>query len=334
MKLIRFWLNNSRPVSLPQSVIPALTAIFLGIGKEKFSVLLSVISLLGVIFAHLSMNLIDDYFDYKKMQSGFRDCMAREGVRARTEKCPYLTSGKATTKHLKIAIVVFAIPAIFAGLIVFYFRGLPILIIAIITAFLGISYSGNPLRLSYRGLGEPIIGLIFGPLLVVGISFASYDSVEIINIITGLAMGFLVTNILYTHSILDYEADKKAGKSTLAGLIKTDFGKLFASAIIIFFPFILFIIFIIFKLYSPLYLIVFLTLPWGINLFISLKTFLKSPYSSVKRSFWQGPMGHWKAICDLKLDWFMYRWYMARNMVTAFGLLIIIASVINYIIKL
>jgi hypothetical protein len=31
-----------------------------------------------LLLAHLSMNLIDDYFDYKKMESGYRDALVRK----------------------------------------------------------------------------------------------------------------------------------------------------------------------------------------------------------------------------------------------------------------
>lgn len=328
MKKIAFWFNNSRPVSLPQSVIPALTAVFLSAWKDGFSIVLGILGILGVAFAHLSMNLIDDYFDYKKMESGYRDALVREGVRARTQKCPYLVSGQATMKQLKMAIIIFALPAFLAAGVIFAFRGLPIVIVGIITLFLGISYSGNPLKFSYRGLGELIIGIIFGPLIVIGISFASSGSLNGLQIVTGIAMGFLVTNILFTHSVLDYEADLRAGKSTLAGLLKRKSLKLVFSGLFSIFPYIIFMAGWLFNLYSYLYLLVLLTLPWAVSLVVSIRHFLYSKRDVYKRKFWYGPMKYWKNICEMNLDWFMLRWYLARNIVTGFGLIIILVTVI------
>lgn len=333
MKKIAFWFNNSRPVSLPQSVIPALTAVFLSAWKTDFSIILGILGIIGVASAHLSMNLIDDYFDYRKMESGYRDALVREGVRARTQKCPYLVSGEATMKQLKKAIIAFAIPAFLSAGIIFAYRGLPIIIVGIITLFLGISYSGNPLKFSYRGLGELIIGIIFGPLIVIGISYASAGSLDWIEIMTGIAMGFMVTNILFTHSILDYEADLRAGKSTLAGLLKKKSLKLIFSGIFTIFPYLIFILGFIFNLYNFLYLSVLLTLPWAISLVLSIRHFLYSEKDRYERKLWYGPMKYWKNICEMNLDWFMLRWYLARNIVTGFGLIVILVTVIINIIK-
>ncbi len=270
MKTFKFWFNNSRPVSLPQSMIPALTAIFLCAWNENFSIWLGIISLIGVMFAHLSMNLIDDYFDYRKMESGYRDALVREGIRARTLKCAYLVSGEATLKQLRIAIVLFALPAILAGIVVLVLRGYPILIIAGITIILGISYSGNPLKLSYRGFGELVIGIIFGPLIVIGMGLASAGTINGMLIVTGITMGLLVTNILFTHSVMDYEADLRASKATLAILVKKDSLKLFFSSLFIFLPYIVFILGWALGYYSPIYLVVLLTVFWSVALFKSI----------------------------------------------------------------
>ena len=79
---------------------------------------------------------------------------------------------------------------------------------------------------------------------------------------------------------------------------------------------------------SPIYLLVVFTLPWAISLFSSLLAYTRNPDMKVERSFWHGPMGRWEAICTLGISWFMFRWYLARNMLTAFAIICILASVI------
>ncbi|MEI3338962.1 MAG: prenyltransferase [Eubacterium sp.] len=98
----------------------------------------------------------------EKKETGFRDSLAREGIRARTTKCPYITSGEATVKQTLLAAVTFGILALIPGAVIFAFRGWVIAVIVLIAVVLGESYSGEPLRLSYRGLGEPDIGVMFG----------------------------------------------------------------------------------------------------------------------------------------------------------------------------
>lgn len=329
MKRVSFWIKNSRYVSLPQSLMPALVAVSLSIQKEKFNIILAILAIIGVCIAHLSLNLFDDYFDYRKKETGFRNSLAREGIRARTQKCPYLTSGEATTKQLLRAALIFGLVACVPGIIILITRGYPILWIVLITVVLGISYSSDPLRLSYRGVGELVIGIIFGPLLVIGVSYASSAQANITIIAMGICMGLLVTNILYTHSILDYEADLRSGKSTLAGLIKSNYIKLIVSAIFNFLPYVLVIVCVIVKIFEPAYLLMIVTLPWAVKLFSSLRIYTKNPNETVERAFWHGPMGHWEAICNMEISWFMFRWYMARNMLTAFALICIIASIVT-----
>ena len=62
MKNIKFWFNNARPISLPQSMLPALTAVALSYSKaagSEFSWIAAVASVFGVMFLHLGMNLLD-----------------------------------------------------------------------------------------------------------------------------------------------------------------------------------------------------------------------------------------------------------------------------------
>ena len=66
LKQIKFWLDNARYVSLPQSLLPCILAISLASGSAEFSWGLSVLAVVGVVLAHFGMNLADDYFDYKK----------------------------------------------------------------------------------------------------------------------------------------------------------------------------------------------------------------------------------------------------------------------------
>ena len=147
--MLRFWLNNARYNALPQSLLPAVTAIFMAVKKPSFSWQYSIIALLGVIFLHLSMNLFDDYFDYKKKGVEIRNKISACGIRARFGKCDYITSGKASINQLLIVSLLFAFLAIICGILIFLKQGWPILIIGIIGGILGISYSGNPVQLSW-----------------------------------------------------------------------------------------------------------------------------------------------------------------------------------------
>ena len=142
MNIIRFWYRNARPTALPQSLLPAILALCMASGYEGFSIYLGVLAVFGAIMGHLSLNLFDDYYDYKVQKTDFRDRMQHKGMRARIAKCDYLTSGKATLNQLLVACVIMGAVALSAGLVIYLYRGNVILMLAAFAAILGISYSG------------------------------------------------------------------------------------------------------------------------------------------------------------------------------------------------
>lgn len=333
MKKLKFWFTNARPVSLPQSLMPAVTAYFLAMSQDGFCWWLGLLAIFGGVFAHLGMNLADDYFDYRKKESGFRDTLARAGFRARTTKCPYIVSGEATVGQTLYAAIVFGVIALIPGVIVLLNRGFVILVIVVIAVVLGHGYSGDPLRLSFRGFGELDIGVMFGPLLMAGVFYAACGHFSWILAAPAVSMGLLVTSIVYVHSILDFDADQSVNKNTLAALLHTREAQLAALAVMLFGPYLVTAVLAALRLVHPLYLIVCISLPWGITLFRSMCMFTKDPHRELSHKGWYGPMGNWALICEAKLDWFMFRWFLARNIMTAFALLYVVAAVVSFIIR-
>lgn len=323
---IKFWFLNARPASLPQSLMPALTAFCLAASRPDFRWILGGLAIIGGCMAHLGMNLADDYFDYRKKETGFRENLAREGIRARTQKCPYIEQGEATVGQTLRAAVIFGLLALIPGAVVFVCRGWVIIAIVLIGIVLGESYSGEPLRLSYRGLGEPTIGVMFGPLLMMGVYYAACGSFSWDLAAPAVSMGLLVTNILYVHSVLDYEADARAGKTTLALLLRSRQGRLAVLAVILFLPYAMTAVMAALGKMSPLYLMVMATLPWALKLFDSMRIFTVHPERSAACRGWYGPMPCWGEICEEGLDWFMFRWFLARNLLTAFALVYSLVS--------
>ncbi len=330
--IVKFWFNNARPTSLPQSVMPSAVAIFMAITVSGFSAWLGILGLLGVVMAHLGLNLFDDYFDYTKKKSDYREELVHEGMRARIGKCPYLTSGEATTKQLLIASVIFCSIAIALGCVVLYFRGITILYIAIATAILGLFYSAPPFRLSYHGMGELLIGLIFGPMNMIGTYYAACGVIDNIIIFISIPVGLLVMNIVYVHSILDFIPDKKIGKRTLAVLMNNTTAMLVVLFLINFLPFIIITYGILAGYLSSLYWFLFLTLPLAISLCYMMVAFVKNPDRKFTPKPWMGPMTDWDKICAIEIDWFMIRWLSARNFISFFCLIIIIVNIVLYFI--
>jgi len=317
MKTIRLWTKNARAVALYQSVLPAIAAVFLSTAQKRFSFLFSYLAIIGVLLAHLSLNLFDDWFDYRRQNF------------PRAGKCEYLKSGQATTGQLLMVALMLGGIAGICGAVILFYRGLSVFWIALAAAILGIFYSAPPLRLSYHGMGELTVGIVFGPLLAAGVSIACSGAIRPGVVLQGIMTGLLTCNILYTHSIMDEGSDRAAGKITLSAILKSKNSKLTCSVMFGFVPYLLTIFGILTGRLPIFYFLVFLCLPWSIELSCSLAAWLNDPSSPVKNSKWYGPMSIRANTISAELDRFLFRWLLARNIVGLFSLLCIAASICN-----
>lgn len=328
-------MQNARKASLAQSMLPAILAVVIAINEAEFNIFLAILAVLGVVSAHLGMNLADDFFDYKVNTAESRKELSRQGIRARIVKYPYLTSNESTLQDLKKAIVLFLLfAAIMGGIILTVRFNWLIVLIAFLTLFLGISYSGFPFKFSYIGLGELVIGIIFGPLLMMGVYIASANRLDSSVVLASIPVGLLVVNILFTHSFIDKKADESANKMTFARLLKTNKANLTASVLFNFIPYLIIVAGVVLKYLHPLYLLIFLVLPRSIWLIKSLFDFAKSENANVaKPPKYMGNMRNWEKFQIAGVDWFMARWLGARNILSLFCIVIILVNIILWLSK-
>ena len=322
------WFQNARPISLPQSMLPALTAVALSIGAGEFSWICAIASIIGVMFLHLALNLLDDWFDYKTGSAEARQKVANEGFRGRMVKYPYLTSGEATPKQLLKAVAGFLAIAAVMGAAVTAVRGWMILGWVAAALVVGVSYSGGPLKLGFRGLGEMVIFIMFGPLMMSGVYYAITGDLNWKITWLSIAVGLLVTNIVYSHSVLDSIPDAKMGKKTMAHLMKTAKGQIALSAFFNVMPYIMVITGVVLGQLHIAYLAVLLILPMSLWLVRSLNDFVNGREVTLETKKWMGPMGDFEAYKKAGVDWFLLRWLLARNIVTRFCLILIIVNLI------
>ncbi len=333
MNKVKFWFSNARNISLPQSLLPAITAVAVAGASCSFGWIQAALCVIGVAFAHLGLNLADDYFDYQVGSAEVRKKHASEGVRARMVKYPYLTDGTATVRELAMVSCIFLFIAVVCGVVIAFLSGWKVLWFALAGAVVGYTYSGAPFRLGFRYLGELIIFLMFGPLLMTGIYFACTGHISYEIVLISIAVGFLVTNIVYSHSIMDAEHDIKAGKCTMAHLMGSRKGQIVLSAIFNIVPYLLMILGVSMGWLHWAYLFTLFTLPLSIWLVGSLNDFVNAREVSLEPKPWMGPMGDWEAYKRAGMDWFLLRWLVARNIDTFFCLIIIIVNIVLAIVK-
>lgn len=334
MSYLSKWLKNARSIALLQSLLPSLLAVVFAISQKNFNIFAALLAVIGVEAAHLAMNLLDDYFDYKADMLSDRDRVIRKGFRAMMVKYPYLTDGSETPRTTKKAIGIFLAIASICAIAIFFirleFNTIAWMVsIALLAAFLGWFYSAPPFKLAYRGLGELVIGVIFGPLLMSGVYVASSAVMDTQIVWISLPVGLLVVNILYTHSLIERESDKESNKMTFARLLGKDNLAVTASYIFNILPFALIIAAVCLRFLHPAFLAVFVLLPTAIWLCRSLKGFVAGQTDVPKcPPKYLGNMGNWDEIRAAGVDWFMMRWLAARNLLASFCAIMIIVKII------
>lgn len=322
LERLKLWFEIGRGFTTPLSVLPYIFAVILAAKHYKIDFLLSFLGLIGIFLAHLSVNMLDDYFDWKKGAVETYKNLEKQGLVPENNKCFYFTQNLVTPLSVFIVALVLSAIAFLIGLFIASKVGISVIIIALITAALGFFYSASPIKLSYRGLGEPVIALIFGPLLMTGAYLTAGAHIDKFILLISTIMGILVMNIGYVHAVSDFDSDLKTGKKSFPGFFKTKDTAVFVLALLYVISYTLLICGIIAKIFPFATIATFLLAP-KISALIKL---MKN--TDIEPKFWMGPMENWEQVKKQGAEWFMLRICLTRNLVTDF---IILFSITYYL---
>jgi 1,4-dihydroxy-2-naphthoate octaprenyltransferase len=81
------------------------------------------------------------------------------------------------------------------------------------------AYTGPPFRLKYRALGEPVIFLVFGPLLVTCAAYAQTGRWDLPILLLSVPVGVATTAVLLGNNIRDEDEDGAAGITTFVHMV-------------------------------------------------------------------------------------------------------------------
>lgn len=288
MMKIWFWLKNSRFFSLPMTFLSWLVAFTYSMPGDIVN---GILALFGISFVHLATNLFDDYVDYKNLPDNCQQC-----------KCLYIKEGKATINDvLRVVIIYFSIASVI-GLILFLRCGFPVIGLALIGAFISLCYA----KLSQVGLSEIAVGTAFGPLFFEGVYFVMRGSFSYEIFVLSFAVVMFTIGLMYTHTVLDYEGDKKSGKKTLVCRLKDKQTAINGVYVVYGLGFLFTLIFILLSANYYL-LLTFALLPLIVNLHNSLKSFQSGE--------------------DVKE--FYFRLLKARNLMVYYSLIVVFCLIIK-----
>ena len=98
-------------------------------------------------------------------------------------------------------------------------RGWPVIAFALSGFALSVAYTAPPLRLKKRGLGEPDVFVVWGPLMVCGTYYSAVGSVGWDVVLASLPYGLLCTTVLMGKHIDKIPYDEPLGIRTLPVLL-------------------------------------------------------------------------------------------------------------------
>jgi 1,4-dihydroxy-2-naphthoate octaprenyltransferase len=207
MRQLNVWWTALRPVSFTASVIPVLVGTAIA-ADDEFHLGLFLLALLGSVAIHAGTNLVNDYFDHVKGTDN-EESLGQSGVIQRG-----LLSARAV---LIGGISAFAVGAA-VGLIITAMTGWPVLALGVASVLAGYFYTASPFSLAYRGLGEVVVFIFMGPVIVMGAYYVQLEHFGWAPFLASLPIGLLVAAILHANNVRDIENDRRNNKWTLAAL--------------------------------------------------------------------------------------------------------------------
>jgi 1,4-dihydroxy-2-naphthoate polyprenyltransferase len=202
------WILAARPKTLGAAIAPVLVGFAVGasFGGQPWNGWLFVYTLLSCVALQVATNWFNDALDFQKGA----DTEARLGPQ------------RITAAGLVSARAVFIAGAVMLGLAVAFSvpliqaRGWPIIAIGLPSLYFCYGYTGGPMPLAYRGLGELFVILFFGFVAVVGSAFVQSGLWLAPAVLAGFQVGCLSTILIAVNNLRDRPEDSTTGKRTLA----------------------------------------------------------------------------------------------------------------------
>ncbi len=205
MKL-KVWFAETRPQFLLLSVVLAFLGSSIAWYDGYFHLGYALLAFFGLLLCHISVNVLNDYFDYTS------------GIDLEVRRTPFSGgSGILPASLLKprqvfwfgLGSFLLAVPI---GVYFVFARGWDLLPLLLVAAVCTVLYTPLLTRL---GWPEWAPGVGLGALPVLGTYFIQTTAYTIPAVIASIPSGILVHNLLLLNEFPDVKADKKAGRRTL-----------------------------------------------------------------------------------------------------------------------
>jgi len=212
MDFVSRWLLITRASVIPMTITSGAIGGFLAASSPDPNWLYFAVAVFGLILAHGANNMINDYFD---LEGGVD---SEEYVRTQYAPHPVL-SGLVSKTGLLLAIALFNVADL--GILVYLTeaRGWGVAAFALLGLFISVGYVAPPIKLKHRGLGEPGVAIVWGPLMIGGTYFVTTGTLPPWVLVVSLPYAILVTTVLIGKHVDKLAADSAKGIHTLPVLL-------------------------------------------------------------------------------------------------------------------
>jgi len=165
----------------------------------------AVLTFAGVMALHASVDLLNDYWDYKR---GIDTATKRTKMSGGTGVLPEGLLKPSSVYRAGIGFL------ILGSVIGFYFVLTDGIIIAVILSFAILSIYFYSTKIVDSGLAEFFVA-VKGTMIVLGTFFIQSNQITLESILAGIVVGVLSSLVLFIASFPDHDADKSKGRKTL-----------------------------------------------------------------------------------------------------------------------
>ncbi|MDC8452840.1 MAG: prenyltransferase [Candidatus Nitrosotalea sp.] len=259
--MIKVWLRAVRIRFLLASIISVCLGLAInGWQNKTIDVGFAALTFVGVAALHASVDLLNDYWDYKRQidtETNRTKFSGGTGV---------LPEGLLKPRQVYRAGMLMLIIGSAVGAFFIFERGITI---AVILGFAIVSIYFYSTRIVDSGLGEVFVA-VKGSMIVLGTYFVQSSHITLEPVIAGIVSGVLSSTVLFVNSFPDFDADKKHGRKTLVIML----GKLQAASFVWVFPLVIYGIIVssvISGIFPAITLVTLATIPMAVRSAKSLK---------------------------------------------------------------
>jgi 1,4-dihydroxy-2-naphthoate octaprenyltransferase len=209
---VKAWMSAMRLRTLPLALASTLLGAFVAMEYVTLDLGVLLLTISTTILLQVNSNLANDYGDF----SHGTDNETRIGP----ERA--LQSGVLHADEMRRAIVICSVLSLISGVALILLTPLSLLwkglllVLGLAAIYASIRYTAGKNPYGYRGLGDVSVMAFFGLLGVLGSFVCQTGMLLSSTLLPAIALGAFSTGVLNVNNTRDLEADRNAGKITLA----------------------------------------------------------------------------------------------------------------------